>query len=628
MMQLKVLIVDDSEQDAALLFRELGRAGYAPACKRVQTPEDMSTALDSERWDIILCDYVMPGFSGQAALDLLHKKGVDLPFIIVSGQIGEDTAVEAMKAGAHDYISKGNLKRLGAAIQRELAEAQNRRKRIQAEDELKRTAERLRAVTDTIQDVFWISRPGATEIVYVNPAYERIWGRSRDELYRSPATLLDAAHTPQDRARLREVIKKHVRGEQYDEVYRIVRPDGAIRWIHERGFPIYEGGKVVMMTGVSRDVTEQEETRQALNETVRELSESLRLRSTELEVVVENTGAMLTYFDRNFNFVTANRAYIRSSGHTWEELAGKNHFALFPNKENQMIFEKARDTGEIVSFRDKPFVFAAQPERGMTYWDWTLVPVKDSQGKVSGLVLSLIETTERKKTDQLKDEFIGMVSHELKTPLTVVIGALYTAMSEGVSEAEKQELMQDALHGAHDLNDILENLLELSRSQAKRLTLQREQTDIASVARQIVDNLRGASPLHKIILEVPPGLPAVLIDHVRVERVLHNLLHNAIKYSPEGSEVKVFARQDSDWLVVGVNDQGAGISNEDQAKLFKRFQRLEESTARVKPGIGLGLNVCRLLVEAHGGRIWIESEPGKGSTFLFTLPVAKDSLGA
>ena len=153
MKPLKVLIVEDSEQDAALLLRELEKAGHSTVYSRVETAREMANALDGQEWDVVLSDYILPGFSGLAALGLLHGKGLDLPFIVVSGQIGEDVAVEAMKAGAHDYIMKDNLKRLGPAIERELTEAENRKKRRQAEEELNRSAAELRALAQRLLQV-------------------------------------------------------------------------------------------------------------------------------------------------------------------------------------------------------------------------------------------------------------------------------------------------------------------------------------------------------------------------------------------------------------------------------------------------------------------------------------------
>ncbi len=139
---LRVLIVEDSENDAQLLIRELRRGGYEPICERVDTLQAMLAALDNRPWDIVLADYVMPRFSGPAALEVVKSRGLDLPFIIVSGNVGEDVAVQAMRAGAHDYILKGSLVRLVPAIERELRDADVRRERRQLEEQLKR-AQRL-----------------------------------------------------------------------------------------------------------------------------------------------------------------------------------------------------------------------------------------------------------------------------------------------------------------------------------------------------------------------------------------------------------------------------------------------------------------------------------------------------
>lgn len=143
---LRVLIVEDSADDAELLLLELRCGGYDPTFERVDTPEAMTTALDKQTWDVILSDYVMPHFSGLVALELLKEKGLDLPFIVVSGKIGEDIAVEAMKAGAHDYIIKNNLKRLATAVERELGEAEVHKARRQAEKQAQLQLKRLTAL--------------------------------------------------------------------------------------------------------------------------------------------------------------------------------------------------------------------------------------------------------------------------------------------------------------------------------------------------------------------------------------------------------------------------------------------------------------------------------------------------
>src|SRR6266404_5449898 len=178
---LRVLIVEDSENDAALLEIELERAGYLPACHRVDTKEAMSAALQSQKWDLVIADYVMPRFNGLDALALVKSKDLDLPFIIVSGHITDTTAVAAMKAGAHDYVMKDNLARLGPAVQRELREAGMRRERRRTEQSLK--AERV------FREAIEKSVPAGIATVdlkgrqtYVNPAFCAMVGWSEKEL--------------------------------------------------------------------------------------------------------------------------------------------------------------------------------------------------------------------------------------------------------------------------------------------------------------------------------------------------------------------------------------------------------------------------------------------------------------
>jgi PAS domain S-box-containing protein len=183
---LRILIVEDSEEDALLLLMELRRNGYEPESERVETREAMKEALQRREWDVVISDYVMPKFSGLEALTTLKESGLDLPFIIVSGNIGEDIAVEAMRAGAHDYILKGNLKRLVPAVERELRDAETRRSRKRVEEE----RIRLAAAVESAVDAVVITDPCGI-IRYVNPAFEKITGRSREEVDGRELGILD-----------------------------------------------------------------------------------------------------------------------------------------------------------------------------------------------------------------------------------------------------------------------------------------------------------------------------------------------------------------------------------------------------------------------------------------------------
>jgi signal transduction histidine kinase len=210
----------------------------------------------------------------------------------------------------------------------------------------------------------------------------------------------------------------------------------------------------------------------------------------------------------------------------------------------------------------------------------------------------------------------------MRTPLTVIIGCLDTALNKSglLPKDEINGLLNDALCEAYSLSHILENLLELSRTQAKRLLLYPEPVRIEQLAKDVVKEFKGQCA-HQFILDFPSEIPPLEADTLRVRRILYNLVQNAVKYSPAGSKIEVFAKQEPDRLVIGVRDQGSGISATDQARLFQSFQRLGlEQSGEIK-GTGLGLMVCLRLVEAHGGKIWVESAPEKGSTFYFSLPL-------
>jgi two-component system, cell cycle sensor histidine kinase and response regulator CckA len=267
---LRLLMVEDSEDDMLLILRELRRGGYTPDYLRVETASEMKAALESQPWDIVIADYTLPVFSAPEALQLLQNQQRDLPFIIVSGTIGEEVAVAAMKAGAHDYLLKDNLARLVPAVERELREARERQKRLYAEQALRESEERFRQLAENItESVFWMSDPTKLQIFYVSPAYDRIWGRSSTSLYTNFMEWIEAI-VPEDRERIQTKFFEQSLLGNYDEEYRIMRPDGSIRWIRDRGFPIKDfAGIPYRVVGIAEDITNRKLTEAALRRSER-----------------------------------------------------------------------------------------------------------------------------------------------------------------------------------------------------------------------------------------------------------------------------------------------------------------------------------------------------------------------
>jgi len=351
--------------------------------------------------------------------------------------------------------------------------------------------------------------------------------------------------------------------------------------------------------------------------------EALRASEERFRALTESTSDWVWEVDVDGVYTYASPKVKDLLGYEPEEVIGKTPFDLMPPEEAKCIAEEFR----AIVDSQRPF---ARLENTNLHKDGRLIvldtsgePFFDADGRLCGYRGIDRDITERKKLDQLKDEFISLVSHELRSPLTVIIGAISTALSEEtrLSREEMHQLLQDAAWEADALSHLLGNLLELSRAQADRLFIHAEPVSVESAVQDAVEKVGRQSSAHRFVIELPTGLPSVHADPLRLERILYNLLENAVKYSPQGGEIRVLAKPEEDRLVIGIADQGVGISLQDQAKLFGPFQRLEDSRLEGVKGAGLGLLVCRRLVEAHGGRIWLESEPGQGSTFFFTLPL-------
>ncbi len=226
-----------------------------------------------------------------------------------------------------------------------------------------------------------------------------------------------------------------------------------------------------------------------------------------------------------------------------------------------------------------------------------------------------------RELDRLKSEFISSISHELRTPLGFITGYVTTLLRPDVphSEETRREFLQIIEEESQKLLELVENLLDTSRIQAGSFTVEKKPIDIGELVQKVVEKVESITDQHSFLLRFEPMLPSLPGDARRLEQVLHNLLDNAIKYSPRSSQITISGEMKNDHIQVSVADEGQGIPQADLAKIFDAFYRIAGTDAQKTRGTGLGLTICRAIVEVHGGRIWAESVPGKGSTFYFTL---------
>ncbi len=314
---LRVLIVEDSEDDSLLIVRELQHSGYDPAFEQVDTAAAMKAALATQTWDVIIADYSLPRFSGLDALELMQQEGLDLPFIIVSGTIGENLAVAAMKAGAHDCVLKDHLARLGPAVQRELQEAEGRRARRLAEESLQESESRFRRMADSIQDGLTIIEHG--QVVYVNDRACEIFGYPRDEYVHMSIEDLAA---PEERERVQQMraeTRQLGRTLQDLELW-IVRPDGNRRCIRNRFSVSRQSDRGVDHYVVTTDITERKVAEREIEE-----------RRRYLEGVLAAVPDAIVTLDADHRVVEWNPGAERLFGYTYEEVMGHNLDHLINN---------------------------------------------------------------------------------------------------------------------------------------------------------------------------------------------------------------------------------------------------------------------------------------------------------
>ena len=253
------------------------------------------------------------------------------------------------------------------------------------------------------------------------------------------------------------------------------------------------------------------------------------------------------------------------------------------------------------------------------------VPLYGASGEITGAIAVQQDITPLEELERLRHEFLGMVSHELKTPLTAIKGSAATVLGSSMplGAAQTRELFQIIDEQADRLRGLVDNLLDISRIEAGALSIEAEPTDLREIIQEAHAGFMTEPGLHEVRLKLPDTLPMVKADRHRVCQVIMNLLSNAAKFSPPMTPITVSAEVEPLWVTVRVRDEGRGIAEEDLSQIFRKFSRPHEKSGFKLPGSGLGLAICKGIVEAHGGRIWAES-PGEdqGATICFSLPVA------
>ncbi|MGA2571431.1 MAG: PAS domain S-box protein [Terracidiphilus sp.] len=433
-------------------------------------------------------------------------------------------------------------------------------------------------------------------------------------------------------ARFQDCLNTLETEEEWQGALPLRRNDGVYRRIAVRSRRMELPGERPFVLIHGMDVTEQHLAEEALH---------IATRQRELILQAVDDGILGVDLDGKVTFV--NEAGAKALGTTVAELVGRDlhefihhsHADGTPYSRSTSPILQALRRCEPVKMRDEMF------------WrkDGSAIPVEYSatplveDGGVCGMVVAFQDVSERRRLDKMKDEFISTVSHELKTPLTSLrasLGLIHSGTLDKRPEKQRQ-MVELAIGNSDRLIRLVNDIVDFDRGEKGRLHLNREAVEPATLLRRAADVAHHAATQAKIDFRFEVNASPVDVDEERALQVLNELVTNAIKFSPPGTTIRLAARdvepeaQDAPGggvpgvreVCFTVEDQGRGIAPEKLERIFERFQQGDASDSRALGGTGLGLALCRSIVEQHGGRIWAESEPGKGSRFLFTLPAAE-----
>lgn len=627
---IRVLIVEDSDNDKELLLLELRQGGYDPVYLCVETAETMISALDQHEWDIIISDYSMPKFNGLEALEISKNRKLDIPFILVSGTIGEEIAVNAMKQGANDYLMKGNLSRLIPALERELKDTEVRRQRNKVEEALKKNEEMLSLVLNSIpQSIFWKDRNSIylgcnkvfakaagfndPDLVVGKSDFDLPWKQEESEAYRKDDMEVIDSQKP----------KIHI-------IETIHQFDGKKVWIDTTKIPLKDiRNRGYGVLGIFDDITEQKISEEALKES------ELRFRTLAESAPV---GIFRTDANGETNYVNSRWCEISQLSF---EGALRNGWlnAVHPDDRDILDFNWRQTTTERASSRVE-YRFL-HPDGSIAWVIGQAVPQKDENGQTLGYIGTVTDITERKlmeadmiaskekaeESDRLKTAFLHNISHEIRTPLNSIVGFSRLITEPDLEQKDLDKYAEIINRSSDNLLSIITDIIQIATIEAGQEKIHEKEINLNTLCAQLQNQFMENALKQNITLTFINSLnddPYIIGDGAKLAQVLSNLIGNAVKFTKQGTVVVGCGIKGSN-LEFYIEDNGIGIAPEMHEEIFKRFRQVESAATRNYGGSGLGLAISKAIIELLGGHIWVESEIGEGSKFCFTIPYKQPS---
>jgi len=481
---------------------------------------------------------------------------------------------------------------------------------------------RFHSLVETASDAIICANSGG-EIVLWNRGAEAIFGYPAAEAIGQPLTLIMPERLHE---RHRQGMKRFLATGKPRIMSRTIEMSGLRR--DGREFPVelsltsWKAKQETFFAGIIRDAGERKRAEEAL----RESEERFRLLAENATDGIYRFRLDPPGYEYVSPSMTSLFGYEREE---WLSDPDLDHKIVHPD--DQPLIDRMRAPTDMLI---GPVILRCHHRDGTPLWiEHHNAPISDESGKVVAIQGIVRDVTERMRSmeemEKLRSEFLGMVTHELKTPLAAIKGSAATALgsSQPLDSEEARELFQIIDEQSDRLRDLVDNLLDMSRIEAGSLSVKPEPLDLGSVIEEVQSTLIRSGRSQRIEVKMPEEMPAVNADRRRLVQVLTNLLANAARFSPATAPVKIDVSHDGVLATIRVRDQGGGIAPDKLPLLFQKFSQVHDSGSTRATGTGLGLAICKGIVEAHGGRIWAESAgEGKGATFSFTLPLTGETV--
>lgn len=621
----RILLVEDELYDAELNIREVKKILPNSLFERVDSKNAFIIMIETYFPDIIISDYNMPSFDGLSALKIAREICPETPFIVVTGSINEDTAVECMKAGATDYVLKDSLKRLGSSVLNALEQSKIRKERIDAIETIKLNEAKYRHMFHNNPQPMWIYDVKTLAFLEVNKAAVKHYGFSQDEFL--SMRLIDIL--PQSEA---DRLMKNIESTDYLE-------DKAEEWTHKK-----KTGELVSVEIVSYFIIfNQRNARHVLINDItekKEAEERMINGRKLLRTLIDNLPVTIYVKDAECRKIIANRADLNVLGaETEAEVLGKTDLEIFSNDIGTRGYaddKKVIETGIPVLNQEEYFY----DSNGIQHWLLTSkIPLTDENGKITGLVgighhiteqrkmqAELIEAKEKaEESDRLKSAFLANMSHEIRTPLNSIIGFSELLDDPDFDAEQKTEFIKHIVDNGNSLLMIISDIMDFSMLEAGQLKLRQQSISVKKIMNELLTEFGHKAEVRGIQLRFDDSKndPDILItsDSYRIKQVFNNLIGNALKFTSEGF-VEIGYKVKDEKIEFHVKDSGIGISPKFHQAIFERFRQVDTTKSRKYGGNGLGLAISKNLVQLLGGKIWLKSEPDAYSDFFFTIPIS------